>query len=69
MKLLMERRSQARQPDSQFVVLRREARSATLTQLRSIGNKSVDGVGIRVDQAIPVGTQMTSPSGEEHQWA
>jgi hypothetical protein len=57
--LLMERRSQTRVPDSEFVTLCWEECSATLTQLGSIDNKSADGVGIRVDHAIPVGSQVT----------
>jgi hypothetical protein len=30
-----------------------------LTQLGTIDNRSADGVGVRVDHAIPVGTKVT----------
>jgi hypothetical protein len=62
----MERRSQTRLPDSELVTLSWEEHSAKLRQLGSVHDRSSSGIGVAVDHAIPVGTEVTiSLSGEE----
>ncbi len=62
----MERRSQTRLADSDLVTLSWEERSAKLSQLGSVHDRSSGGTGVAVDHAIPVGTQVTiSFAGEE----
>jgi hypothetical protein len=62
----MERRSQNRLPDSELVTLSWEERSAKLSQLGSVHDRSRSGIGVAVDHAIPVGTPVTiSFPGEE----
>jgi hypothetical protein len=51
----MERRSQTRLLDSEYVTLSWEEHSAKLTQLGSIYNRSLGGLGLRIDHAMPVG--------------
>ena len=61
----MERRSQTRLPNSELVTLSWEEHSAKLKQLGSVHDRSSSGIGVAVDHAIPVGTQVTISFPEE----
>jgi hypothetical protein len=54
-----ERRSQVRLGDSELVMIGWVEREERLKQLGNVNDVSLDGMGIRVDYPLPVGTSVT----------
>jgi PilZ domain len=59
-----DRRSQSRISDAELVMLSWDENGTTFRQLGSVENLSLNGVGIIVDDALPVGTTVTMTYGE-----
>jgi PilZ domain-containing protein len=56
---MRERRSQVRLSDSELVMIGWVEKEKSFKQLGNVNDISLDGMGIRVDYPLPVGTSVT----------
>lgn len=61
---MLERRSQVRFTDIELVMLSWEENGTTLKQLGNVEDVSLNGIGVIIDDALPIGTLLNISYGE-----
>jgi hypothetical protein len=61
---MLERRSQVRFNDIELVMLSWEENGTTMKQLGNVEDVSLNGMGVIIDNALPIGTLLTITYGE-----